>query len=100
MKKLLLLFMAAAPFVAYNQCTVTNATDCHCLDGTNECDLLPDMTASYDHLAEPENTVENPGQILLGVGTPNIGHGPLRVVATDYYVCGGDTIYSPRIKFM
>ncbi len=95
MKKLLLLFMAAAPLLAYNQCTVTNATDCHCLDGTAECDLLPDMTASYDHLSEPENTVENPGQILLGVGTPNIGHGPLRVVATDYYVCGGDTIYSP-----
>jgi hypothetical protein len=36
--------------------------------------------------------IENPGEILLSVGTPNIGHGPLRVVATDYYVCGGDTI--------
>jgi hypothetical protein len=95
MKKLVLLFLAAAPFVAYNQCTVTDATDCHCLDGSDECDLLPDMTASYDHLAEPENVIENPGQILLGVGTPNIGHGPLRVVATDYYVCGGDTIYDP-----
>jgi len=93
MKKLLLLFFAVAPVLAYNQCTVTNATDCDCLDGSTECDLLPDITASYDLTAEDASVVENPGQLLLAVGTPNIGHGPLRVVATDYYVCGGDTIY-------
>lgn len=93
MKKLLLLFLATAPLVVYNQCTVTNATSCHCLDGSDECDLLPDITGSYDLTAESSSVVENPGQLLLAVGTPNIGHGPLRVVATDYYVCGGDTIY-------
>ncbi|HRH53974.1 MAG TPA: T9SS type A sorting domain-containing protein [Chitinophagales bacterium] len=95
MKKLVLLFLAAAPLVAYNQCTVTNATDCHCLDGSDECDLLPDITLSHDQFEEPGNVIINPGLIQLGIGTPNIGHGPLRVISTDYYVCGLDTIYDP-----
>jgi hypothetical protein len=95
MKKILFLLLASAPAAMWAQCNVTNATDCHCLDGGTECDLLPDITASYDLLIEPDETVENPGQILLSVGTPNIGHGPLRVLPTDSYVCGLDTIYSP-----
>jgi hypothetical protein len=95
MKKLVLLFLAAAPFVAYNQCTVTNATDCDCLDGSDDCDLLPDITLSHDQFEEPGNVIINPGLIQLGIGTPNIGHGPLRVISTDYYVCGLDTIYDP-----
>jgi len=92
MKKILLLLLAAAPFVVQSQCTTTNATDCDCLDGSSDCDLLPDITSSDDLLMEAGSLIENPGEILLSVGTPNIGHGPLRVVATDYYVCGGDTI--------
>lgn len=95
MKKLLLLTVAALPIIGWSQCTTTNATDCHCLDGSDECDLLPDITASYDLLEEADETVETPGELRLSVGTPNIGHGPLRVVATDYFVCGGDTIYDP-----
>ncbi len=85
--------LAAAPFVVQSQCTTTNATDCDCLDGSSDCDLLPDITSSDDLLMEAGSLIENPGEILLSVGTPNIGHGPLRVVATDYYVCGGDTIF-------
>ena len=93
MKKILLLLLAAAPFVVQSQCTTTNATDCDCLDGSNDCDLLPDITSSDDLLMDAGSLIENPGEILLSVGTPNIGHGPLKVVATDYYVCGGDTIF-------
>ncbi len=95
MKKLLLSLMMAAPVLVWSQCTTTNATSCVCLDGSSECDLLPDITASYDLLEEADETVETPGELRLSVGTPNIGHGPLRVTATDYFVCGGDTIYSP-----
>ncbi len=95
MKKILLLSLAALPVIGWSQCTTTNATSCVCLDGTTECDLLPDITASYDLLAEADEVVETPGELRLSVGTPNIGHGPLRVTATDYFVCGGDTIYSP-----
>ncbi|MEZ5012969.1 MAG: T9SS type A sorting domain-containing protein [Chitinophagales bacterium] len=94
-KKTVLFMLAAAPAALWAQCTITNATGCDCLDGSDECDLLPDITASYDLLAEPGETNEYPGLLTLSVGTPNIGHGPLRVLSTDNYVCGGDTIYSP-----
>ncbi len=93
MKKILLLLLTAAPFVVQTQCTTTNATDCDCLDGSSDCDLLPDITSSDDLLMEAGSLIENPGEILLSVGTPNIGHGPLRVIETDYFVCGTDTIY-------
>lgn len=95
MKKLLLFSLMSIPVLVWSQCTTTNATSCVCLDGSTECDLLPDITASYDLLEEADETVETPGELRLSVGTPNIGHGPLRVTATDYFVCGGDTIYSP-----
>lgn len=95
MKKLLILFIAALPAAAWTQCNVTNATDCGCLDGSDDCDLLPDITGSYDLLAEPDETNESPGMLRISVGTPNIGHGPLRVLPTDYYICGTDTIYAP-----
>ena len=87
--------LAAMPFVVQSQCTTTNATDCDCLDGSSDCDLLPDITSSDDLLMEAGSLIENPGEILLSVGTPNIGHGPLRVIETDYFVCGTDTIYDP-----
>ncbi|MBC8045919.1 MAG: T9SS type A sorting domain-containing protein [Fimbriimonadaceae bacterium] len=93
MKKILVLFLSALPFLVYTQCTTSDATDCDCLGGSGDCDLLPDMTASYDLLAEEDETVEEEGILYLSIGTPNIGHGPLRVLPTDYYVCGGDTIY-------
>lgn len=95
MKRILLLSLAALPVIGWSQCTTTNATSCVCLDGGTECDLLPDITGSLDLLEEADETVETPGELRLSIGTPNIGHGPLRVVATDYFVCGGDTIYSP-----
>ncbi|MFN0275642.1 MAG: T9SS type A sorting domain-containing protein [Chitinophagales bacterium] len=95
MKKIVLLLLCAAPIFVWAQCTTTDATDCDCKDGSSDCDLLPDITASYDLLAEPDETLEEAGILYLSVGTPNIGHGPLRVLPTDYYVCGGDTIYSP-----
>ena len=95
MKKILLLLAACAPAYVWAQCNLTNATDCDCLDGSSDCDLLPDITGSYDLLADPGSVIESPGLIELSVGTPDIGHGPLRVLPTDNYVCGTDTIYSP-----
>lgn len=95
MKKIVFCFLFSLPFIAYTQCNTSNATGCDCLDGSDDCDLLPDITASYDLLLEGDETVEEPGLLKLSVGTPNIGHGPLRVLPTDYFVCGTDTIYSP-----
>lgn len=95
MKKALLVLCSALPVAIFGQCTTTNATSCDCLDGSTDCDLLPDITASWQLLSEPDETIESPGLLELSVGTPNIGHGPLRVLPTDNYVCGTDTINSP-----
>ena len=95
MKKIVLLLAIAMPLSVWAQCNLSDATDCDCLDGSDNCDLLPDMTASYDLLANPEYQPEYDGELGVSVSTPNIGHGPLRVFPTDYYVCDGDTVYSP-----
>lgn len=95
MKKLILLLLFALPTIAWTQCNTGDATDCDCLDGSDDCDLLPDIKASYDLLADPTYQPEYVGSLGVSVATPNLGHGPLRVLPTDYYVCGGDTIYSP-----
>lgn len=95
-KKLLLLLFSALPYAVWAQCNTSDATDCGCLDGSTDCDLLPDMRASYLLLADPEYQPEEEYWLGVSVATPNTGHGPLRVIPTDYFVCGGDTIYSPE----
>lgn len=95
MKKLYLLLALGAPLAVWAQCNTGNATDCDCLDGSTDCDLLPDMRASYILLADPEYQPEYVGELGVSVSTPNTGHGPLRVFATDYYICDGDTVYEP-----
>lgn len=44
----------------------------------------------YDASLNPEIR----GEIRLSIATPNVGYGPLEVIATDRYVCGTDTIVS------
>ncbi len=75
-------------------CNLSDASGCDCKDGTNECDLLPNLKLSYDLLVDPNENFEYPGRYEVSVSTPNVGHGPLRVLATNYFLCGQDTIYN------
>ncbi len=74
-------------------CTETNPTGCQCPDGSDTCDLLPDMTASATKII---GTPGNPGNyiqddsIRLSNGTPNIGWGPLEIHGTAQCYC--DTV--------
>lgn len=90
------------------QCTLTNASGCVCNGGGNNCDLLPDVKAAKPPLTLYGNTqgvIEysqsgngaNNGRLRISVATPNIGHGPLHVVADSAYVCGTDTLYANPI---
>lgn len=45
----------------------------------------------YDVSLNPEKR----GEIRLSIATPNVGYGPLEVVASNRYICGTDTIISP-----
>lgn len=95
-------FFAVALFAlittnALGQCSLSNASDCVCKDGSNECDLLPDMTISWYGI---ENYLSGPNQqnnrVYVTGSTPNIGHGPFTVRGMDldgyrWFVCGTDT---------
>lgn len=72
-------------------CTTSDASGCVCPSGTQQCDLLPDITISVDLLEDEKQLYEIAGQLEISVSTPNIGYGPLRVEPSNLYVCGLDT---------
>lgn len=91
------------PFAGNSQCTTTNATSCVCeTPGQTNCDLLPDIIVARPPLTVQGNNgiIEysqsgngsNNGRLRISVSTPNIGHGPLEVRATNIYICGTDTL--------
>ena len=67
-------------------CGMTNGMACVCPDGSQLCDLLPDMTASA--LIIQNNHTEYPGYITLSNATPNIGWGPMEIHGSDSCYCG------------
>ena len=72
-------------------CGMANPLGCACPDGSDTCDLLPDMTASA--LILSTDVVETRGLLKVGNATPNIGWGPLEIHGTRECFC--DTIRVP-----
>lgn len=117
MKKLVLLLAALCPTLsAVAQCTTTNATTCQCDSASQiDCDLLPDITISWQALTGAgtieysQNSTDqtysqgpNAGRLRVTGSTPNIGFGPLTVRGVDslgyrWFICGTDTfsIFDP-----
>lgn len=113
MKKLLLLSMfSVASYVLNAQCTTTNATSCVCEDGSSNCLLLPDITASWKGISNggyieyPQvgagtnytNQGPDDGRLRVTGSTPNIGHGSFTVrgetaAGTRTFLCGNDTMF-------
>ena len=91
----------------WSQCNVHDATDCECMEeGETDCDLLPDIQASWYGILNysggpseyPQTGAgENNGRLRISVSTPNTGYGPLTVRGVDdngfaYFLCDNDTI--------
>jgi hypothetical protein len=111
------LLLVCALFLAANaataQCTTTNATSCVCEDGTSNCLLLPDITASWKGISS-NGYIEYPqtgagtnysgqgpddGRLRVTGSTPNIGHGSFTVRGqtangTRTFLCGNDTVFN------
>jgi subtilisin-like proprotein convertase family protein len=68
-------------------CSATNGQNCQCPDGSQDCDLLPDMTAST--LIIQQQHTEYPGYLTLSNATPNIGWGPMEIHGVDSCYCNG-----------
>jgi len=100
MKYLLLaiLLITIPVFIHAQPCTINDATGCVCEDGSTDCLLLPNIKISYDVLADPSVNPEFPNVLRVSVSTPNVGHGPLRVIATNNFVCGTDTLWNSNIS--
>ena len=69
-------------------CSFTNMRDCHCPDGSDTCDLLPDMTSAKVIL--DQQRTESVGRLIASNGTPNIGYGPMEINGTGQCYC--DTV--------
>ena len=101
-KMMLITLIIALPVKLYPQCNTVNATTCECFDSTSsDCDLLPNIEIGHPpfyssgtygiiEYSQTGNGVNN-GRLKITVSTPNTGHGPLELRATDIYVCGNDT---------
>jgi len=85
------------------QCTTTNATSCACKDaGQTNCELLPDIIVARPPLLASGSggVIEysqfgngaNNGRLRISVSSPNVGHGPVEIRATNTYICGTDTL--------
>ena len=114
MKKILLLTLLT--FISYqanSQCTTTNATSCICEDGTANCLLFPDITASWKGISNGGYTEypqtgagtnyggqgSDDGRLRVTGSTPNIGHGSFTVRGQDdngkrTFLCGNDTVFN------
>ncbi len=66
-------------------CSGTNATGCTCPDGSQNCDLLPDMTNSS--LEIQSDHYEQAGAVVIGTATPNIGYGPMELHGINQCYC-------------
>jgi len=74
-------------------CGLASPGNCLCPDGSDTCDLIPDMTASAAIIAA-EHT-EYVGYMRLSNATPNIGWGPMEIHGVDTCFCGTDVITCP-----
>lgn len=104
---LIVLLILLSEFAIAQVCSGTDASGCYCSDTTkSDCDLLPDITASYDAIADSGGYIEYPqvnagtsipgqfsdeGRLRLTVAIPNIGIGPLETHAVNWFTCGTDT---------
>jgi hypothetical protein len=71
-------------------CSMTNGQNCHCPDGSQDCDLLPDMTASA--LIIQQQHTEYSGYLTMSNATPNIGWGPMEIHGVDSCFCNGVSV--------
>lgn len=69
-------------------CAMNNGGGCQCPDGSQDCDLLPDMLASGDIITQQHT--EYPGYMTLSNATPNVGWGPMEIHGSNSCWC--DTV--------
>ena len=105
-KHILLFLLLTGPLFLFSQtCSTTDASGCVCPDGSQNCDLLPNIRIAdyplqsssgyeeFPQLNAGNNYNQGPddGRLRLDGSTPNVGYGPLTVRSQSIYICGTDT---------
>jgi len=86
--------------IAFSQdCTLEDASGCLCEDESDDCYLLPNLTLSRPLMEDTLARSEFEGVIRISASTPNVGHGPMRVIPTNTFICGTDTLVDVEIDF-
>ena len=71
-------------------CSFNSGANCHCPDGSTDCDLLPDMTSSSKIIQDYHT--EYSGYLTMSNATPNIGWGPMEIHGVDTCYCGTNVV--------
>ena len=79
-------------------CTTGDASDCICPDGSDVCELLPDIVIAEAALLKPDFNPEIKGELRITLSIPNLGHGPLRILPAGLFLCGEDTIEADELE--
>lgn len=78
-------------------CSVENATACACPDGSDNCELLPDLII-LPKLTEQQvkeyawNDPYYPGQLRFATSIGNIGDGPMEAFGNNAWFCGHHSV--------
>jgi hypothetical protein len=78
-------------------CSLEDGTACACADGTDACELLPDLIIlpklTLDQVKEyPWNDPYYPGQLRLAASIANIGDGPMETFGNNKWYCGSEEV--------
>ncbi|MDW8333467.1 MAG: PKD domain-containing protein, partial [Bacteroidia bacterium] len=73
-------------------CRMNNIGPCQCPDGSQECDLLPDMTNGASTIIQDHRINYDVPEIRVTTSTPNIGYGPLEVRGIGECYCGDSSV--------
>lgn len=85
------------PGLGQAPCRLDNGAGCKCPDGSDNCDLLPDLIVmpaftkqqvkEYAH-----DDTEYPGQLRFAVSIANIGDGPIETYGNNTWFCGENAV--------
>ncbi len=85
------------PNTDVSPCSMEDGTACKCADGSEGCELLPDLIIlprlTLDQVKEyPWNDPYYPGQLRLAASIANIGEGPMEAFGNNKWYCGGEEV--------
>lgn len=73
-------------------CRMNNIGACRCPDGSQDCDLLPDMTNGASTILSGNQINYGVPEIRVTTSTPNIGYGPLEIRGIGECYCGEEPV--------